>query len=158
MNPEVERRSCRVLLLRFHPEAFYETSIFQPMKILVTGDREWTDKEMIAHVLGLWVSSKDTVIHGAANGADTLAGKAAKALGATVIPFPADWDKFGKAAGPIRNRKMLDEKPDVVLAFHDDLKNSKGTKDCCKEARKRGLVVLVHFHHPTIGWSYDTLK
>jgi hypothetical protein len=52
-----------------------------------------------------------------------------------VIAMPADWANHGKAAGPIRNRKMLDLKPDLVLAFHADLTNSKGTKDCSNPCR-----------------------
>ena len=38
----------------------------------------------------------------------------------------------------VRNKKMLDMNPDLVIAFHDDIENSKGTKDCIKEAEKRG--------------------
>lgn len=158
MDSEVERRSCRVLLLRFHPEAFHETTVRESVKVLVTGDRNWTDKEMIEHVLSLWLTPKDTLIHGAARGADILAGKAAEEFGATVLPFSADWDKYGRAAGPIRNRQMLDQKPDLVLAFHDNLKDSKGTKDCCVEARKRKIPVFVHHHVGTdLKWNYYTL-
>ena len=50
---------------------------------------------------------------------------------------PADWKKYGKSAGPIRNREMLKMDPDIVLIFHDDPKNSKGTKDCVKALLKK---------------------
>ena len=88
----------------------------------------------------------DTVLHGMARGADSLAARAAYELGISVIGFRARWEKFGKAAGPIRNREMLDEKPDLVIAFHDDLESSKGTKDCVEEARRRGIPVEVISH------------
>lgn len=81
------------------------------------------------------------VVHGAARGADSLSGEVAEELGCTVEVYPADWLKYGKAAGPIRNKQMLDTGPDVVLAFHDDLENSKGTRHCVTEAEKRGLEV-----------------
>ena len=47
-----------------------------------------------------------------------------------IIKFPADWNKYGKAAGVLRNQQMLDEgHPDLVVYFHKDIENSKGTKD-----------------------------
>jgi hypothetical protein len=86
----------------------------------------------------------DTVIvHGAARGADTIAGETARILGMPVEAYPADWNKHGRSAGPIRNRKMLDTKPDLVIAFHEDIESSKGTKDCVNEALRRGIQVEV---------------
>jgi hypothetical protein len=65
---------------------------------------------------------------------------AARILGVEVLPFPAQWKKFGRAAGPIRNRQMLVEgKPDLVIAFHDDLKNSDGSKNMLAQARNPSL-------------------
>lgn len=87
------------------------------------------------------------VIEGEASGADTWGRRAAESLGFEVLPFPANWDKYSKAAGPIRNRQMLDEgKPDLVLAFHDDIESSKGTKDCIKAAEQRGIPYIVLYH------------
>lgn len=61
-----------------------------------------------------------------------------------VEKYPADWEKYGKVAGPIRNQQMLDEgKPDVVYAFTDDLSNSRGTADMCRRANKAGVPVYV---------------
>ena len=124
------------------------------MKILVTGDRNWDinpelHKERIRYVLkrvvadALNSAQEVTIIHGAARGVDTLAGQVASELGLNVEAYPADWEKYGKAAGPIRNRKMLDLKPDLVLAFHNDLTKSKGTAHCIKEAEKMGFPVIV---------------
>lgn len=110
------------------------------MKVLVCGDRFWTDKEKIRERLAK-LPAGTIVIHGAARGADSIAAVIGKTLGFDVRSFPAEWGKHGKAAGPIRNRLMLDEKPDLVLAFHSDLSNSKGTKDTVEEARRRGVPV-----------------
>lgn len=60
------------------------------------------------------------------------------------IRYDADWNQYGKAAGPIRNRVMLKEgKPDLVHAFHDDLANSKGTKDMVTITKDAGVKVYL---------------
>lgn len=71
------------------------------------------------------------IIHGAAKGADTLAGLIARDQGWPQTPFPADWANNGKAAGPIRNQRMLvDGKPDWGLGFTDKpLEESVGSLD-----------------------------
>jgi hypothetical protein len=111
------------------------------MKVLVCGSREWEDGRLVLQRLsGLHPGT--TVIHGDCRGADRIAARAAKMLNFEVIAVPADWS-IGKSAGPIRNRKMLDMKPELVIAFHDDIENSKGTRDCVGEARRRGIPVEV---------------
>ena len=112
------------------------------MKVLVCGDRNWIDWEEIRDQLkALKTLGYTDLIEGEARGADTLAREEGEELGFVVHPFPANWDKYHKAAGSIRNREMLDQCPDLVLAFHHDLSKSKGTKDCVMEARKRGIKV-----------------
>ena len=119
------------------------------MRVLICGSRNWNDPTPMNAVLaGLDVLAEGSneplvVIHGDAPGADRLAGSLAKRWGATVIAEPADWNKHGKAAGPIRNQKMLDEhKPDVVYAFRSSGK-SNGTDDMCKRARDAHLPTYV---------------
>ena len=118
------------------------------MKILICGDRNWTDKQLIKSQLQRFILTHDNVlvIHGAARGADLLAGQAAKELGLEVREFPADWKMYGKSAGPIRNRQMIMEQPDIVWAFHDDIRNSAGTKDMVKVAEQSGYRVILFWH------------
>lgn len=121
------------------------------MRILVSGDRDWDDPGVIDAVLtGYFVLSitrfdeKFVVIEGGARGADEIAQNWRKYHdGVTHITVDAEWDLHGKAAGPIRNRVMVDEHyPDVVLAFHDDLEGtSRGTKDCVAYAKEQGIPV-----------------
>lgn len=112
------------------------------MRLLVCGDRNWTDKEAIKTRLRYF--KPDVVIHGKARGVDRLAGEAAEELGIPVIAFPAEWKKYGLAAGPIRNQQMLNEgQPNHVAAFHTDIENSKGTKDMVTRARKAGIPTVV---------------
>ena len=79
-----------------------------------------------------------TIISGGAQGADTMAAQLAFEYGFRFIEFPANWRKYGKAAGPIRNQQMLDEHPDLVLAFHSDITKSKGTADMIARAKRKG--------------------
>lgn len=117
-------------------------------RVLVCGDREWTAIEPIRAVLQKYPPGT-VVIHGAARGADTLADQVAKELGFDVDPYPADWKKFKKAAGPIRNSQMLAEgHPTEVHAFHNALEHSTGTKDMVIKAEHAGLRVTRHTFWP----------
>lgn len=122
------------------------------MRVVITGDRNWDDDRpidaLICGMLGLAERSDEVleVIHGGARGADTLAASWEGSKGVVILTFPADWKTYGKGAGPVRNRQMLDQEPDLVVAFHDELEVSKGTKDCVDEARRRGITVW-HLRH-----------
>ena len=115
------------------------------MRVLVCGDREWSDGEaMLCRLQALEVHDEVVLIEGEARGADLMARGIAKFFGWRVLPFPANWDKYHRAAGPIRNQQMLIEgRPDLVLAFHSDLEHSKGTKDMVDRARRAGVPVEV---------------
>lgn len=121
------------------------------MRVLCCGDRNWTDAGLIEDAVALVARQAPgtglVIIHGGARGADDLAGTLAAAYGLECLIFPADWAKYGRAAGVIRNQQMLDEgKPDIVLAFHDDLTRSRGTADMVRRARKAGIDVRVVSH------------
>ncbi len=112
------------------------------MRLLVCGDRNWRNIDLIMDKL-VELSPK-VVIEGEARGADTQARQAAEELGIPVEKYPADWKKYGCAAGPIRNRQMLKVgKPDCVLAFHNDIEHSKGTKDMLRAAGEAGLSTIL---------------
>ena len=112
------------------------------------GDRNWTDAETIADIL-LWFRPH-IIIEGAARGADRLSGVEARYYGIQVHEFPAEWTKYGKSAGIIRNRQMLDEEPDLVIAFHDDIEHSAGTGHTLEEAERRGITYALISHWQTL--------
>ncbi|HSM93365.1 MAG TPA: SLOG family protein [Anaeromyxobacteraceae bacterium] len=86
------------------------------MKLLVCGSRDWTDYGRVFAEINREAPTE--IVHGAARGADALADDAARDLGIHRVPFPADWAAHGRAAGPIRNRRMLAQaRPDRGLAF-----------------------------------------
>lgn len=106
------------------------------MKILVCGGRDYDDFASICHVLRALRPS--TVIEGGARGADAPAGRWARDNEVNLIVVHADWTKHGRAAGHIRNGWMLDERPEIVVAFP----GGRGTDNCVKQARARGIPVL----------------
>ena len=117
------------------------------MRVLVTGDRNWKRMDIIERELRK-LPSDTIIIHGAARGADSLAKFVAERIGLKVINdgkgFPADWRRYGKGAGPVRNQQMIDEgKPDLVIAFHENLNESRGTKDMVERSRKVGIKVIL---------------
>lgn len=77
--------------------------------------------------------------HGGANGADALAGAWAGERGVPVTEFKADWKAYGKAAGPVRNRQLLETwRPDFLVAFE----GGAGTQNCKQTARLLRIPVL----------------
>ena len=124
------------------------------MRVVITGDRNWMDEDMIRRRL-LMLPSGTEIIHGDNGndeetvGVDRIAGRIGHELGLDVKKMPAHWrhrncppdctQLTGKVAGPIRNRAMLTLKPDLVIAFHEDLRRSKGTKDTLKAAISRDI-------------------
>ena len=77
-------------------------------RILICGDRNYTDWTKIQEYL-ITLLKTTIIIHGGARGADSIAGNLATSLKIKVLKFPAEWDKYGKAAGSIRNQQMLDK-------------------------------------------------
>lgn len=112
------------------------------MRILICGSRNWMNYNKIFDIVKSLNPS--VVIEGEAPGADTIARQVAEKLNVEVLKFPANWQKYKKAAGPIRNAQMLKEgDPDVVIACHNDLKNSRGTKDMVKRSLKNDAPVYL---------------
>ncbi len=120
--------------------------------ILVTGDRNWKAGMIIKDaLLETKFDPKETeVVHGGCKGADLIAADQARKLGFGVKEFTAQWGKYSLSAGPIRNKEMFEyiikQKSEyIVLVFHDDLKNSRGTASMVKICSKRKDVVIKYY-------------
>jgi hypothetical protein len=114
------------------------------MRVLICGDRNWNQVGPILDAL-MALDDVTLVIDGAAKGADTIGNTVAKAMDLPTKRFPAKWEQYGKKAGPIRNGQMLTEgKPDLVLAFHNDITKSKGTRDMLKRCIKAGVPFALY--------------
>ena len=114
------------------------------MRILFCGDRLWEEEELIRLVLEGYDPETTIIVHGNAPGADRIAARLAYNMGFKVEPHSAKWERYGKAAGPIRNKEMLDSGIDFVEAFHNNIENSRGTKDMVKIALKADIPVAIH--------------
>ena len=113
-----------------------------PKRILICGGRDYTDYEALSAWLDQFSGETPitVVIHGGALGADSMAERWAQTRGVAVLRFDADWQKHGRAAGPIRNKQMLDEgKPDLVLAFP----GGRGTANMIEQSKARGVPVIL---------------
>jgi hypothetical protein len=113
------------------------------IRVLICGDRNWNHPEEIdAFVKSL---PKDTIIiEGECRGADIQSRLSATKYGLEVERYPANWEKYGKGAGVIRNKEMLEKgKPDLVVAFHENLTKSKGTKNMIMQAKAQGVPIKV---------------
>lgn len=114
------------------------------MRILICGSRYWYNMEIIKAALKEYPVNS-IIIHGDCRGADRVGGEAAGELGMEVEKYPADWNRYGPSAGPIRNAQMPKEgKPDIVLAFPGNRYGSRGTSDMIKKARAQNISVIVH--------------
>ena len=112
-------------------------------KVLVCGAREYTNHLKIYERLAQ-LPAKSFIIEGGAAGADTIAAIFAKEHGWPCIHVEANWKFYGKSAGHIRNAWMLDLEPNIVLAFHPNISESKGTKNCVEKAKKLGIPVEIN--------------
>jgi len=113
--------------------------------MFVTGSRRWTDTVKIK--MAMDACDPELVIEGEANGADRLSAAEARSRGIEVEGYPAEWARYRKSAGPIRNRKMLARLVElreaghevIPVAFHEDLTQSRGTADMVKLLKGAGF-------------------
>lgn len=120
-------------------------------RVIIAGSRQFNDYKLMLNTLDeLGVHLINTIdsveiISGHAPGADMLGEKFAKAYGYPLKIFPADWSKYGKAAGPIRNEEMVKyaSKADhgILIAF--PVGESRGTRNIIKLAKRYKLEVNV---------------
>jgi hypothetical protein len=111
-------------------------------RVIVCGSRRWRDRELIAYVLSELMIVRGwnpIIVHGAARGADRIADEEAGKLGFLTEPHAADWDLYGKKAGPIRNEEMAALGADLCIAFWDGKVTNSGTMDMVDRAKKHGI-------------------
>ena len=115
------------------------------MIVLICGDRRWSDSYTIDHYLAsLPHDGTVKIVEGDCVGADKMSGILAYRHGFEVIAERAKWEKFGNYAGPLRNSAMIHMyEPDLVVAFHNDIEHSKGTKNMIFQAKKCGIKILL---------------
>ncbi len=110
------------------------------MKLAVVGSRDFSDLSVVEKILTADVSRITEIVSGGARGVDTAAAAFADKRGLKLKVFLPDWDKFGRAAGPIRNKQIV-QYCDEVIAFWDG--KSPGTKSSLMMARELGKNTTV---------------
>jgi hypothetical protein len=111
------------------------------MKTIIAGGRNINDLNLVHHAMLQITWPVMEVVSGMAKGVDTLGENWASKMGIPIKQFPANWDKYGRRAGPIRNEEMGDY-AEALVAIWDG--KSRGTKHMIDYATKRGLKVFVY--------------
>ena len=114
-------------------------------RVIIAGGRDFDDWGLLHRTVKKLLSKGDTIISGGAKGADALGEQFAKRNSKylELEIFPADWDKYGKGAGYVRNHQMA-LTADTLIAFWDG--RSKGTKNMIEEAHKARLNTHVFYY------------
>lgn len=114
-----------------------------PRTLAIIGSRDFSDYDFmrvnIKALLGT-LPHIQFIVSGGAKGADSLSERVAEDFCLSHRHIPAEWSKYGRAAGPLRNQKIIDE-ADVVAAF--PLGESKGTQDGIRKTKMAGKQVFV---------------
>jgi hypothetical protein len=111
------------------------------VRVIVCGSRDFSDAKLLGDELFRMVGTTDiTIVHGAARGADELAGREALRRGDKEERHPADWSK-GKSAGILRNIRMAELGADLCIAFWDG--RSSGTAHMIAVATTHGIPVRI---------------
>ena len=110
------------------------------MKVIIAGSRNIVDYEVVKEAIEESQFTLKTVVSGGAKGVDSLGEQYAEAMNIPLHVYKADWERHGRAAGPIRNRKMA-ENADALIAIWDG--KSRGTKNMIETAQKLKLLVYV---------------
>lgn len=111
------------------------------MIVAVTGGRRFTDRGALFDLLDKLHGQRpfDLLLAGGAQGVDTFAGDWARSRGVRLFVFYAQWKMQGKAAGPIRNARLLAEgKPDLLIRFP----GGRGTADMTRRAEDAGVPIV----------------
>lgn len=118
-------------------------------RVLITGDRHWSSEitiQAVLEALEIEHQGKENfcIIEGGATGADSIAAKLAHDRGICVFECLPCWKVYGKSAGMLRNKWMLEwVQPTLIVAFHNNIENSLGTKDMVSRAKRAGIEVLI---------------
>ena len=112
-------------------------------RVIIAGSRNFVNYEMLRDTMDKLLANIEediVVVCGMARGADLLGKMYADEKGYIVDKFPADWVRYGKAAGYIRNEQMA-KNADALVAFWDG--SSRGTKHMIDLAKKYGLKIRI---------------
>lgn len=115
-------------------------------RLIIAGSRNFNDFALLSQQVTQYIHECDftmnnlEIVSGGARGADTLGERYAKEHSLPFFRCEAEWDKYGRAAGPIRNEKMA-KYATHLIAFLGN--NSRGTQNMINQAKKIGIPYKV---------------
>lgn len=114
-------------------------------RVIIAGSRKFNDygklKENCDRILSAELEDEDckvVIVSGHAKGADSIGEQYARERGLDIDAHPADWKKYGRAAGVMRNKEMA-ETADALIAFPQEGEGNRGTRNMVRLAREKGL-------------------
>lgn len=117
----------------------------KPYRIVVAGGRDFSDYQLLEKTLDQYLEncflSDVVIVSGGARGADRLGERYARKNGIDLKLFPADWDKYGKSAGYIRNEEMAKYGTHVVLFWNGESRGTKHMYDLAKKYKRNCTVI-----------------
>ena len=115
-------------------------------RVVIAGSRNFNDYEMFANIVGEFLKPireeyELIIVSGHCSGTDLMGERYAKENGFEVEIYPAEWKKYGRSAGPKRNKQMVDV-ADFAIAFPSV--NGKGTQSMIKYAKQKGIPIQIY--------------
>ena len=119
------------------------------VRVIVAGSRKFNNVDLFGNTMHDLLLGYDTdeleIVSGGCSGADRMGEEYAEEWGIKCTIFPADWNKYGNAAGPIRNEEMAEyaAKADYGMLIAFPMDESRGTRDMIRRAKAAGLDIHV---------------
>ncbi len=115
-------------------------------RVVIAGSRNFNDYELFANVVGEFLKPileeyELIIVSGHCSGTDLMGERYGKENGLEVEIFPAEWNKYGRGAGPCRNRQMVAVADFAIVFPHA---NGKGTQSVIKYAEQKGIPVEIY--------------
>lgn len=120
-------------------------------KVIVAGSRTFTNYAILSELLDKYLPVNACIISGTARGADKLGEKYAEENNITLTKFPANWNKYGKSAGYIRNREMADNAHTAIIFWDGE---SKGALNMIEVSKSKNLDLIVIRYREHEGSTY----
>lgn len=139
---QVEQDSPNVVFR--HLQEFLEANNDPIDSVMISGSRKWRNHIIVENVLNLvacYSNDETTLFEGGADGADGLGLTYWRSIGRPVATFLPNYAKNGDRAPLIRNDRMLDNRPSLVVAF--PLSDSRGTRYVIREAMLKHIPLFV---------------